>query len=77
MIVKRIKGTEIRRYRKDNGEVLGIAGTVAELESRGILSHSGSGKVASPDMWCCIDKDGNILDFVQSQEAAKLIFMEF
>lgn len=77
MIIKRIKDTEIRRYRNDNGEVLGIAGTVAELESRGILSHSGTGTVAPPDMWCCIDNDGKILDFVQSKEAAKLVFMEF
>ena len=37
MIVKKIKGTEVRRYRNDAGEVLGIAGTVAELERLKIL----------------------------------------
>lgn len=77
MKVFRVKGTEIRRYKDDNGELLGLAGTVAELESKGILSHSGTGAVAPPDMWCRIDKDANILDFVQSKEAAKLVFMEF
>lgn len=77
MKVFRVKGTEIRRYKDDNGELLELAGTVAELESKGILSHSGTGAVAPPDMWCCIDKDANILDFVQSKEATKLVFMEF
>ena len=76
MIVKKIKGTEVRRYRNDAGEVLGISGTVAELERLKILEHDGSGKLMPPDSWCCIDNAGNILDFVGSKEAAKLVFME-
>ncbi len=76
MIVKKLKGTEIRRYRNDNGDVLGIAGTVEELERADILRHDGDGQLMPPDSWCCIDKDGNILDFVGSKEAAKLVFME-
>lgn len=76
MIVKKIKGTEIRRYRNDNGDVLGIAGTVEELERANILLHDGGGKLMPPDSWCCIDKDSRILDFVGSKEAAKLVFME-
>lgn len=76
MIVKKLKGTEIRRYRNDNGEVLGIAGTVAELERANIIRHEGKGKLMSPDLWCCIDNTGNILDFVGSKEAARLVFME-
>lgn len=76
MIVKKVKGTEIRRYRNDAGELLGTAGTVAELERLKILEHDGGGKLMLPDSWCCIDKDGNILDFVGSKEAAKLVFME-
>ena len=76
MIVKKIKGTEVSRYRNDAGEVLGIAGTVAELERLKILEHDGSGKLMPPDSWCCIDNAGNILDFVGSKEAAKLVFME-
>lgn len=76
MIVKKLKGTEIRRYRNDNGEVLGIAGTVGELEREDILQHEGEGKLMPPDSWCCIANDGCILDFVGSKEAAKLVFME-
>ncbi len=76
MIVKKLKGTEIRRYRNDAGEVLGIAGTVAELERREILLHDGDGELMPPDSWCCIDNAGNILDFVGSKDAAKLVFME-
>ena len=76
MIVKKIKGTEIRRYRNDNGDVLGIAGTVEELERAEILLHDGDGKLMPTDSWCCIDHKGNILDFVGSREAAKLVFME-
>ena len=74
--MKKVKGTEIRRYRNDAGELLGTAGTVAELERLKILEHDGGGKLMPPDSWCCIDKDGNILDFVGSKEAAKLVFME-
>ncbi len=76
MIVKKLKGTEIRRYRNDAGELLGMAGTVEELERLKILEHDGGGQLMPPDSWCCIDKDGNILDFVGSKEAAKLVFME-
>lgn len=76
MIVKKVKGTEIRRYRNDAGELLGTAETVAELERLKILEHDGGGKLMPPDSWCCIDKDGNILDFVGSKEAVKLVFME-
>lgn len=76
MIVKKLKGTEIRRYRSDNGELLGIAGTVEELERADVLQHDGKGKLMPPDSWCCIDNTGNILDFVGSKEAAKLVFME-
>ncbi len=76
MIVKKIKGTEIRRYRNDNGDILGIAGTVEELERAEILLHDGDGKLMPRILWCCIDNKGNILDFVGSREAAKLVFME-
>ena len=76
MIVKKLKGTEIRRYQNDNGDVLGIAGTVDELEQADILLHDGGGTLMPPDSWCCIDSKGNILDFVGSKEAAKLVFME-
>lgn len=76
MIVKRRKGTGIRRYFSDNGEILGVAGTVAGLESLGVLSHSGRGPVAAPDMWCCCDMDGNILRFVRSVETTNLLFYE-
>lgn len=76
MVVKRLKGTEIRRYRNDNGDILGIAGTVEELERADILKHDSKGKLMPPDSWCCIDSNGRILDFVGSKEAAKLVFME-
>lgn len=77
MIVKRRKGTEIRRYFLDSGEILGAAGTVAELESLGILSHCGAGEVHSPDRWCCFEENGNVLGFVPDKEAAKLLFVKF
>lgn len=51
MIVKKLKGTEIRRYRNDNGDVLGIAGTVEELERADILRHDGDGQLMPPDSW--------------------------
>lgn len=76
MIVKKIRGTEIRRYRNNKGDVLGIAGTVEELERAGILLHDGGEKLMPPDSWCCLDYKGNIMDFVGSREAAKLVFIE-
>ena len=74
MIVKKIRGTEIRRYQDDDGRVLGIAGTVEELERVGVLLHE-SGEKLPPDSWCCIDDKGNILDFVGSREAANSWFL--
>lgn len=41
MIVKRIKDTEIRRYRTDDGKLLGMAGPVEELEHLDILQYNG------------------------------------
>lgn len=78
MIVKRIKDTEIRRYRTNDGKLLGMAGPVEELERLDILQYTGKGieTRAPAGTWCCITADGSILDFVDSKAAAKLVFME-
>lgn len=76
MRVTRINGTEVRRYWNDRGYLLGLAGPYAEMEKHGIITFMGCGEPVSPDMWCCVDKEAHILDFVECREEAKLVFMK-